>query len=82
MKRCRYEIRSQYSGKAEEVIFKTTRKREVEREFNRILRGYRSDRTFSVEVVRIGYAVITAYGSFGNVRRELWICSAPTGQQC
>ncbi len=82
MARCLYEIRRQYTGEAEEVIFKTTRKREVEREFNRIVRDYKSDSDSFVEIVRIGYAVITTFTSSGKSRRELWICSVPAGQKC
>lgn len=77
MARCLYEIRRQYTGEAEEVIFKTTRKREVEREFNRIVRDNKSDADSCVEVVRIGYAVITTCLSSCKLRRELWICTVP-----
>lgn len=82
MARSLYEIRRQNRGEAEEVIFKTSRKREVEREFNRIVRDYKSDSDSCVEIVRIGYAVITTYTSSCKLRRELWICSVPAGQKC
>lgn len=77
MARSLYEIRRQNRGEAEEVIFKTTRKREIEQKFNRLVRDYKSDSDSFVEIVRIGYAVITTYTLSGKVRQELWICSVP-----
>lgn len=65
-----YQIRGQYDSNSEKVIFSTTRKREVEREFNRIVRDCRRERDKYVEQVRIGYVKVHLSLSV----QSYWIC--------
>ena len=72
-----YQLKRQYEGKKEMVISSSSRKKEIEREFSRLVRDYRSDRDALVEVVRLGYVKVTRYLSFGKTSFDTWICIAP-----
>lgn len=70
-----YQIKGQYESDPEKVVFTTTRKREVEREFNRLVRDYRSDRDKYVEQVRIGYVKV----HLTLAVQSYWISVVPVG---
>lgn len=71
MAKRKYQIKGQYQSDPEEVIYSSTRKRDVEREFNRLVRGYRRDRDKYVEQVRYGY--VKVHLSFAI--QSYWICT-------
>ena len=71
MAKRKYQIKGQYESDPEEVIFSTTRKRDVEREFNRLVRNYRRDRDKYVEQVRDGYVKV----HLPLAIQSYWICA-------
>lgn len=52
----------QGKGENAEVVFTSTRKREIESLFNRLMKSFIKDGKFSVEFKNIGYAVVTFFG--------------------
>ena len=66
-----YQIKGQYESDPAEVIYSSTRKRDVEREFNRLVRNYRRDRDKYVEHVRDGYVKV----HLPLAIQSYWICA-------
>ena len=66
----------QGKGENAEVVFTSTRKREIESLFNRLMKSFIKDGKFSVEFNNIGYAVVTFFGEWGMSDTEYFICKA------
>lgn len=74
--RATYQVMSQFQGQAPEVVFTSTRKREIESRFYRLMKSFSKDRQFSVQFKNIGYAVVTFFGEWGMSDTEYFICKA------
>lgn len=66
----------QGKGENAEVVFTSTRKREIESLFHRLMKSFSKEGQFSVEFKNIGYAVVTSYGELGMSDTEYFICKA------
>lgn len=69
-----YKIKTQEQGEEPRVIFTSTRKSEIEQQFRRTLKSYKSISSYFVQMINMGYAKITFYGSFLTSETEIWIC--------
>ena len=69
-----YKIKTQEQGEEPRVIFTSTRKSEIEQQFRRTLKSYKSISSYFVQMINMGYAKITFYGSFSISETEIWIC--------
>ena len=69
-----YKIKTQEQGEEPRVIFTSTRKSEIEQQFRRTLKSYKSISSFFVQMINMGYAKITFYGSFSIYETDIWIC--------
>lgn len=74
--RATYQVMRQGKGENAEVVFTSTRKREIESLFNRLMKSFIKDGKFSVESKNIGYAVVTFFGEWGMSDTEYFICKA------
>ena len=67
-----------YTIKAEtwnevKTICTTTRKREIESMFNKLMRNFSKAPNYTVENIRMGYSKVTWYGTYGSIETEYWI---------
>ena len=74
--RATYQVMRQGKGENDEVVFTSTRKREIESLFNRLMKSFIKDGKFSVEFKNISYAVVTFFGEWGMSDTEYFICKA------
>ena len=70
--RATYQVMRQGKGENAEVVFTSTRKREIESLFNRLMKSFIKDGKFK----NIGYAVVTFFGEWGMSDTEYFICKA------
>lgn len=68
----KYIIKSESNGIVS-IVSESTRKRDIESRFNRLMRTFNADSKFLVENIRIGYSKVTFFGSFGCSETEYWI---------
>lgn len=66
----------QVKGENAEVVFTSTRKREIESLFHRLMKSFSKEGKFSVEFKNIDYAVVTLFGELGMSDTEYFICKA------
>lgn len=66
----------QGKGENAEVVFTSTRKREIESLFHRLMKSLSKEGKFSVEFKNIDYAVVTLFGELGMSDTEYFICKA------
>ena len=74
--RATYQVMRQGKGENAEVVFTSTRKREIESLFNRLMKSFSKNSSFSVEHSGIGHAIVTHYGEYGMSESEYFICKA------
>lgn len=69
-----YKIKTQEQGEEPRVIFTSTRKSDIEKYFRITLKSYKGISSYFVQLINMGYAKITFYGSFSISETEIWIC--------
>lgn len=74
--RTTYQLMRQFEGQEPEAIFTSTRKDEIERFFNRMMKSFRKDDKFMVQLKNSGYAIVTLFSTCGMADTEYFICKA------
>ena len=57
-----------------ETVQTSTRKRDIESFFNGLMKQFKKEAKYFVEIKAIGWAVVTFYGEWGQTETEYYIC--------
>ena len=69
-----YQVIRQEAGELTEVVFTSTRKKETESYFRRLMKSFEKSGDYLVDRVRLGYAIVTTTSEYWTNSTEYFIC--------